>query len=170
MVCPIFPPLVLQSFPIPLPLVYPIHDFLQFTPSSTFTPPASIGRTELEIFLGLYLLTLPLQLVTTGAFLHQGSTALVVLTAIHAGAVAATFWALLGNAIVSTQLVEDGTLSSLIVRLLFPYPIPHFLTFFSTAIRFLLSRLLCRNNLHLPRSRILLHFSVRPLLSPSQST
>ena len=37
------------------------------------------------------------------------------MTAIHAGLVAATFWALLGNAVVSTQVVEDGTLSSLIV-------------------------------------------------------
>lgn len=39
----------------------------------------------------------------------------MALTAIHAGVVAATFWALLANAIVSTQVVEDGTLSSLIV-------------------------------------------------------
>lgn len=70
------------------------------------------------MFLVLYLLTLPFQLITTGSFLHQGTTALVVLTAIHAGLVAATFWTLLGNAILSTQIVEDGTLSSLIVRLL----------------------------------------------------
>jgi len=38
----------------------------------------------------------------------------VALTAIHAGVVVALFWTLLGNAIVSTQVVEDGTLSSLI--------------------------------------------------------
>ncbi|GJE98339.1 chitin synthase III catalytic subunit [Phanerochaete sordida] len=75
---------------------------------------AAVGRAEFRIFLGLYWLTLVLQLLTTGAFLQQGSTALTVLTAIHAGAVAATFWALLANALVSTQVVEDGTLSSLI--------------------------------------------------------
>ncbi|KAF7799835.1 hypothetical protein EIP86_011077 [Pleurotus ostreatoroseus] len=77
---------------------------------------AAVGRIELRIFLALYFLTLPLQLLTTGAFLDQGSTALVVLSAIHAGAVAALFWALLATALVSTQVVEDGTLSSLIVR------------------------------------------------------
>ncbi|EKM56276.1 uncharacterized protein PHACADRAFT_253316 [Phanerochaete carnosa HHB-10118-sp] len=75
---------------------------------------AAVGRTEFRIFLGCYLLTLLLQILTTGAFLEQGSDALTVLTAIHAGAVAATFWTLLGTAIVSTQVVEDGTLSSLI--------------------------------------------------------
>ncbi|TFY82526.1 hypothetical protein EWM64_g1485 [Hericium alpestre] len=75
---------------------------------------AAVGRVELRFFFVLYLLSLPLQLLTTGAFLHQGSTALVVLTAIHAGVVAALFWALLGNAIVATQVVEDGTISSLI--------------------------------------------------------
>jgi hypothetical protein len=41
---------------------------------------------------------------------------LVVLTAIHAGLVATLFWTLLANAIVATQIVEDGTLSSIIVR------------------------------------------------------
>jgi hypothetical protein len=38
----------------------------------------------------------------------------VVFTAIHAGAVAALFWTLLGNAIIATQVVEDGTPSSLV--------------------------------------------------------
>jgi hypothetical protein len=76
------------------------------------------GRTEIRIFLALYALTLPFQLLTTGAVLEQGSTALVVLTAIHAGFVAALFWSLLANGLVATQVVEDGTLSSLVVRYL----------------------------------------------------
>ncbi|EDR08112.1 uncharacterized protein LACBIDRAFT_250182, partial [Laccaria bicolor S238N-H82] len=80
---------------------------------------AAVGRVELRAFLGLYLLTLPLQLLTTGSLLEQGSTALVVLTAIHAGVVAGLFWALLANAIVATQVVEDGTLSSLIPYYIF---------------------------------------------------
>ncbi|EIW74498.1 hypothetical protein CONPUDRAFT_85925 [Coniophora puteana RWD-64-598 SS2] len=75
---------------------------------------AAVGRVELRTFFILYLLTLPFQLLTTGSFLEQGSTALVALTAIHAGLVATTFWALLGNALVATQIVEDGTLSSLV--------------------------------------------------------
>ncbi|KAF8622590.1 hypothetical protein AX15_006896 [Amanita polypyramis BW_CC] len=75
---------------------------------------AAVGRLELRSFLIIYFLTLPFQLLTTGSLLEQGSTALVVLTAIHAGLVASLFWALLANAIVSTQVVEDGTPSSLI--------------------------------------------------------
>ncbi|KAI0674725.1 chitin synthase III catalytic subunit [Trametes maxima] len=81
---------------------------------STSRRKAAVGRVEFRIFLVLYFLTLVFQLLTTGAFLQQGSTALTVLTAIHAGLVAATFWALVGNAVVSTQVVEDGTLSALI--------------------------------------------------------
>jgi len=75
---------------------------------------AAVGRIELLIFLTFYLFTLPLQLITTGSFLQQGSTALIVITAIHAGAVAMVFTSLLANAIVATQVVEDATLSSLI--------------------------------------------------------
>jgi len=75
---------------------------------------AAVGRIELRVFLLLYLLTLPFQLITNGSLLEQGSTALVVLTAIHAGLVAAVFWALLANAVVATQVVEDGTLSALV--------------------------------------------------------
>ncbi|KAJ7173464.1 chitin synthase III catalytic subunit-domain-containing protein [Mycena filopes] len=75
---------------------------------------AAVGRIELRTFLTLYFLTLPLQLITTGGILEQGTTALVVLTAIHAGTLAALFWALLANALVATQVVEDGTPSSLV--------------------------------------------------------
>lgn len=81
--------------------------------------PTLLGRVELRAFLIVYLFTLPLQLVTTGSFLQQGTTPLVVFTAIHAGAVAALFWTLLGNAIIATQVVEDGTPASLIVRPIF---------------------------------------------------
>ncbi|KAF8174957.1 chitin synthase III catalytic subunit [Pholiota molesta] len=75
---------------------------------------AAVGRVELRTFLTLYLFTLPLQLITTGSLLEQGSTPLIAITAIHAGAVVALFWALLANAIVATQVVEDGTLASLV--------------------------------------------------------
>ncbi|ETW75644.1 hypothetical protein HETIRDRAFT_446634 [Heterobasidion irregulare TC 32-1] len=75
---------------------------------------AAVGRVELRYFFIMYFISLPLQIITTGSFLEQGSTALTVLTAIHAGIMAAAFWALLGNAIVATQVVEDGTLSSII--------------------------------------------------------
>jgi hypothetical protein len=74
---------------------------------------AAVGRVELRAFLVLYLITLPLQLVDTGSFLQQGGTPLVVLTALHAASIAALFWSLLANALVATQMVEDGTMSSL---------------------------------------------------------
>jgi len=75
---------------------------------------AAVARIEMLYFLVLYLVSLPLQLVTTSAFLQQGTKGLVVVTAVHAGVVAALFWTLLGNALISMQVVEDGTLSSLI--------------------------------------------------------
>ncbi|ESK87020.1 chitin synthase export chaperone [Moniliophthora roreri MCA 2997] len=75
---------------------------------------AAVGRVEFRYFLILYLLTLPFQLLTNGGLLEQGSTALVALTSIHAGLVAALFWALLANGLVATQVVEDGTFSSLL--------------------------------------------------------
>jgi len=75
---------------------------------------AAVGRSELRIFFGVYLLTLIFQLLANGSFIQQGTKSLVVVTAIHAALVATLFWTLLANAIVATQLVEDGTLSSLI--------------------------------------------------------
>jgi hypothetical protein len=79
-----------------------------------FKRTAAVGRLELLAFLALYLLSLPLQLLTTGSLLEQGSTPLIALTAIHAGVVVALFWVLLANGIVATQVVEDGSLASLI--------------------------------------------------------
>ncbi|KAG6815363.1 hypothetical protein H0H87_002593, partial [Tephrocybe sp. NHM501043] len=62
---------------------------------------------------------LPLNAITTGAFLQQGSTTLIILTALHTGFIAAFFWALLANTLVMTQVVEDGTWSSLVPYYIF---------------------------------------------------
>jgi len=75
---------------------------------------AAVGRVEFRIFLFLYLISLPLNLISTGSLLEQNSKGLVIVTAIHAGVVAAVFWSILANGIVATQVVEDATLSSLI--------------------------------------------------------
>lgn len=75
-----------------------------------------LGRVEFRIFLIVYLITLPLQIITNGSLLQQGSTALVVFTALHAGLIVALFWILVTNAIVATQWIDDGTMSSLMVR------------------------------------------------------
>ncbi|KAF5344835.1 hypothetical protein D9756_011102 [Leucocoprinus leucothites] len=74
---------------------------------------AAVGRWELRTLLIVYLITLPIQIVTNASLLPQGSTALVVLTAIHAGLVVALFWVLLANAIVATQWIEDGSMASI---------------------------------------------------------
>lgn len=73
------------------------------------------GRWELRTFLIVYLVTLPLQIVTNTSLLPQGSMALVVFTAIHAGLVVTLFWILIANAIVATQWIEDGTMASIAV-------------------------------------------------------
>ncbi|KAJ3981449.1 chitin synthase III catalytic subunit [Lentinula detonsa] len=88
---------------------------------------AAVGRVELRNLLVMYFITLPFQLITNGSLLEQGSTVLVVLTAIHAALVATLFWALLANALVSTQVVEDGTMASLA-----PFYILSFLIFGGT--------------------------------------
>ncbi|KAF9074575.1 chitin synthase III catalytic subunit [Rhodocollybia butyracea] len=80
---------------------------------------AAVGRVELRNLLVIYFLTLPFQLITNGSLLEQGSTSLVALTAIHAGLVAMFFWALLMNALVATQMVEDGTPAALIPYFIF---------------------------------------------------
>ncbi|KAG8975767.1 hypothetical protein FRB90_009410, partial [Tulasnella sp. 427] len=74
---------------------------------------AAVGLIEFRLFLSMYALSLIFQILTTGSFLRQASTALVVLTAIHMGLIAALGWALISNGIVSMQWVEDGTISSL---------------------------------------------------------
>ncbi|KAF9258313.1 hypothetical protein L218DRAFT_877422 [Marasmius fiardii PR-910] len=79
---------------------------------------AAVGRVEFRFLLIVYFLTLPFQLLTTGSLLEQGSTALVVLTAIHAGLVVTLFFGLLANAVVATQLVEDGTMASVVPYLI----------------------------------------------------
>jgi len=75
---------------------------------------AAVGRVEFRFFLMMYLLSLPFNLLTTGGIFEQGGKVIAILTAVHAGIVAALFWTLLGNAIIATQVVEDGTPSALI--------------------------------------------------------
>lgn len=82
--------------------------------------PIHPGLVEFRSFLALYLLSCIFQLLDTGSVFRQGSTVLVVLTAIHLGLVAALGWALLWGGFVSLQWVEDGTISSMIVCLPLP--------------------------------------------------
>ena len=56
----------------------------------------------------LYTVSLVSQAVTTASILEQGSIPLLVLTAVHAGVVAAFFWTLLATALVATQVCEHS--------------------------------------------------------------
>jgi len=81
---------------------------ISWLPRSLPQPPTNrpllAGRVELRSFLMAYILSLALQIVTTGSVLEQGGTPIVVLTAIHAGVVAASFWLLFFNGLVATQV------------------------------------------------------------------
>ncbi|ORX41155.1 chitin synthase III catalytic subunit-domain-containing protein [Kockovaella imperatae] len=70
---------------------------------------AAVGRVELRLLLGGFALHSALQIITMSSLLEQGTTALTVLSAIHIALIVSFFWVLLGNAIVATQVVEDGT-------------------------------------------------------------
>jgi hypothetical protein len=67
---------------------------------------AAVGRTELKFLLVAFAAHSALQIVTMSSLLPQGSTALSVLSAIHVALYVGLFWLLLGNALVSLQLVE----------------------------------------------------------------
>ncbi|CUS11498.1 unnamed protein product [Tuber aestivum] len=69
---------------------------------------AAVGRREMQIFLILYILVSLVEVFTVGGFLTD-RTVLVWFTGIHLGAIAATAWVLLLNAVVGFQLVDDGT-------------------------------------------------------------
>jgi hypothetical protein len=76
---------------------------------------AAVARAELPVFYVIYALTLLFQLLDTGSFLRQGSTALVWLSGIHLGLIVALFWSLLWIGFLGTQIVEDGRFASAIV-------------------------------------------------------
>jgi len=88
--------------------------FVLFLLAKSHRRKAAVARVEFRFFLFLYAISLVFNLLSTGSIFEQGSKGLTIITAIHAGIVSALFWALLGNAIVATQLVEDGTPSALV--------------------------------------------------------
>jgi hypothetical protein len=55
----------------------------------------------------IYAISLLLQALTTASILKQGSWSLLVLTAIQAGVVVSSFWVLLANALVATQVRDQ---------------------------------------------------------------
>jgi hypothetical protein len=69
---------------------------------------AAVGRREMQLFLGGYIIISICEIFTVGGFpldtnVRQG------FTAVHLAAIVATLWILMLNAIVGYQLLDDGT-------------------------------------------------------------
>lgn len=75
---------------------------------------AAVGRVEMTVLCLMYAAVQALQLLDTGAIFRAGSNVLVWLTGAHIGLIVGFFWVLLWCAFLSLQIVEDGTLLSLV--------------------------------------------------------
>lgn len=128
-----------------------------------------LGLVEFRLFLSMYALSLIFQILTTGSFLRQTSTALVVLTAIHMGLIAALGWALVANGLVSMQWVEDGTISSLAVSRLTILPRGSANLLPTSAILGPYNCFLCCNALHFPGYCFRVDQRIRAFKSPYRS-
>ncbi|KAI5787087.1 chitin synthase III catalytic subunit [Geopyxis carbonaria] len=69
---------------------------------------AAVGRREMQVLLVAYAVVSITEIFSVGGFLTD-RTVLVWFSAIHIGAITATCWLLLINAIVGYQLIDDGT-------------------------------------------------------------
>ncbi|KAK0543887.1 hypothetical protein OC846_005765 [Tilletia horrida] len=80
---------------------------------------AAVARQEMKILFLTYAAILPLQLLTSGSLLKQGSETLVVFTAMQEALQSCLYWVLLACAVVLTQVVDDGGAASLVPLALF---------------------------------------------------
>jgi hypothetical protein len=92
--------------------------------------------------------------------------ALVVFTAFHAGAVVALFWGLLANAIVATQVVDDGTLVVMIVSMFAPSYVTTSFCKFQAVIR-LLRHFIWWYGIHITGRRVRRHHNCRRSIQPT---
>lgn len=76
---------------------------------------AAVGRVEITVLFVMYALVQGAQLADNSALLRAGSIALTWITAAHVGLLVGVFWVLVWVAFLSLQIVEDGTLLSLVV-------------------------------------------------------
>ncbi|WVQ87834.1 hypothetical protein IAS59_001564 [Cryptococcus gattii] len=75
---------------------------------------AAVGRIELRLLFVAFGVRSAFQIVTMTSLLKQGSKGLVIVSAIHIAIIVVFFWILLGNALIATQVVEDGTAAALV--------------------------------------------------------
>lgn len=80
---------------------------------------AAVGRIEYTILFLMYALVQGAQLADNSGLLRQGSLAISWVTAVHTGLLVGLFWVLVWAAFLSLQIVEDGTLFSLIPMFIF---------------------------------------------------
>ncbi|KAI9853192.1 MAG: hypothetical protein M1838_000048 [Thelocarpon superellum] len=73
---------------------------------------AAVGRREMQLFLFGYILISLCEIFTIGGF-PLNTTVRIAFTGIHLGAIVATAWILLLNAVVGFQILDDGTPISL---------------------------------------------------------
>lgn len=73
---------------------------------------AAVGRREMQILLVGYIVVSIAEIFSIGGFLTNRNI-VVGFSAVHIGAITATFWVLLLNAIVGYQILDDGTLLSI---------------------------------------------------------
>ncbi|PGH15501.1 hypothetical protein AJ80_05518 [Polytolypa hystricis UAMH7299] len=69
---------------------------------------AAVGRREIQIFLAGYIIISICEIFTVGG-IPLNDTARKAFSAVHLGAITATCWVLLLNAVVGYQLLDDGT-------------------------------------------------------------
>ncbi|KAI9792761.1 MAG: hypothetical protein M1835_007672 [Candelina submexicana] len=69
---------------------------------------AAVGRREMQLFLLSYIIVEICEIFTVGGFPLQ-QTVRIAFTGIHLGAIVASLWILLMNAVVGFQLLDDGT-------------------------------------------------------------
>ncbi|KAK0740931.1 chitin synthase III catalytic subunit [Schizothecium vesticola] len=73
---------------------------------------AAVGRREMQVFLVGYLLISLCEIFSIGEFPLNQSVR-IVFSALHIGFITATLWALMVNALVGYQLIDDGTVLSM---------------------------------------------------------
>ncbi|BGP53280.1 hypothetical protein JCM8202v2_000839 [Rhodotorula sphaerocarpa] len=75
---------------------------------------AAVGRVEYTVLFLMYAIVQGLQLADNSGLMQQGTVAISWVTAVHTGFLVGLFWNLVWAAFLSLQIVEDGTLFSLI--------------------------------------------------------
>ncbi|KAF5021435.1 hypothetical protein F66182_6529 [Fusarium sp. NRRL 66182] len=75
---------------------------------------AAVGRREMQLFLMGYIIISICEIFSVGEF-PLGDSVRIAFSAIHIGMIIATCWILMLNAVVGYQIIDDGTLLSIVL-------------------------------------------------------